>query len=147
MFFRVWKKIGLVILSMGLMVLLLEIYVDNFDIIFIVNICDIICDMKIEGGSGDGISNVILIGINGKVCLDYIILKNVKVMINFKFKMVLCLLSLVLLKIIISGSVSMLMMVIKNLFFGDGSVENIGVVIFCIVILNIFFVINLFIDI
>lgn len=60
------------------MALSLETHADNLDITFTANIRDTTCDMKIEGGSGDGTSNVIPIGTNGKVRLDYIILKMPK---------------------------------------------------------------------
>ena len=49
------------------MALSLETHADNLDITFTANIRDTTCDMKIEGGSGDGTSNVIPIGTNGKV--------------------------------------------------------------------------------
>lgn len=60
------------------MALSLGTHADNLDITFTANIRDTTCDMKIEGGSGDGTSNVIPIGTNGKVRLDYIILKMPK---------------------------------------------------------------------
>lgn len=60
------------------MALSLGTYADNLDITFTANIRDTTCDMKIEGGSGDGSSNVIPIGTDGKVRLDYIILKMPK---------------------------------------------------------------------
>ena len=71
-------KTGLWVLSSSLMALSLGTYADNLDITFTANIRDTTCDMKIEGGSGDGSSNVIPIGTDGKVRLDYIILKMPK---------------------------------------------------------------------
>ncbi|KIF94798.1 fimbrial protein [Enterobacter cloacae] len=142
MLFRAWKKTGLIILSTGLMALSLETHADNLDITFTANIRDTTCDMKIEGGSGDGTSNVIPIGTNGKVRLDYIILKNAKATTNFKLKMVSCPPSLASLKTTISGSASPLTTAIKNSLSGDGSAENIGVAISRTATPNTPFVIN-----
>lgn len=129
MLFEVWKKTGLFIVSAGLMSLPLGTYADNLDITFTANIRDTTCDMKIEGGNGDGSSNVIPIGTNGKVRLDYIILKNAKATTNFKLKMVSCPSSLASLKTTISGSTSPVTTAIKNSLSGEGSAEHIGVAI------------------
>ena len=123
------KKTGLRILSSGLMALSLGAYADNLDITFTANIRDTTCDMKIEGGTGDGTSNVIPIGANGKVRLDYIILKNAKETTSFKLKMVSCPSSLAALKTTISGNASPVVTAIENSLSGEGSAEHIGVAI------------------
>ncbi|MGF6103412.1 fimbrial protein [Enterobacter sp. A4] len=129
MLFEAGKKIGLLILGSGLMALSLISHADNLDITFTANIRDTTCDMEIEGGSGDGTSNVIPIGTSGKVRLDYIILKNAKATTSFKLKMVSCPSSLASLKTTISGNASPVPTAIDNSLSGDGSAENIGVAI------------------
>ncbi len=76
--------------------------------------------MKIEGGSGDGTSNVIPLGLTAR-CASIIILKNAKATTNFKLKMVSCPPSLASLKTTISGSASPLTTAVRTHFPGDGS--------------------------
>lgn len=128
MLFKAGIKTGLLMLSSGMMMSLTS-HADNLDITFTANIRDTTCDMKIEGGSGDGSSNVIPVGTNGKVRLDYIILKSAKATTNFKLKMASCPSSLTSLKTTVSGSASPVTTAIKNSLSGEGSAENIGVAI------------------
>lgn len=127
MLFEAGKKTALLFVSSGLMAMSLATHADSLDITFTANIRDTTCDMKIEGGSGDGTNNVIPIGTSGKVRLDYIVLKNAKATTSFKLKMASCPSSLTSLKTTVSGTASSVTTAIENSLNGDGNAENIGV--------------------
>ncbi|HCN97074.1 MAG TPA: fimbrial protein [Leclercia sp.] len=78
---------------------------DNLDVTFSANIRETTCDIKIDGGTGDGTSNTITLGTDGKARVDDIANGAVK----FPFKLVIteCPSSLTALKTVVSGKASL----------------------------------------
>ncbi len=77
---------------------------DNLDVTFSANIRETTCDIKIDGGTGDGTSNTITLGTDGKARVDDIANGAVK----FPFRLVIteCPSSLTALKTVVSGTAS-----------------------------------------
>jgi len=77
---------------------------DNLDVTFSANIRETTCDIKIDGGTGDGTSNTITLGTDGKARVDDIANGAVK----FPFRLVIteCPSSLTALKTVVSGKAS-----------------------------------------
>lgn len=78
----------------------------NLDVSFTATLRETTCDMKIEGGTGDGSNNTIPIGTGGKTNLADITSGADTASTAFKLKIVQCPDSLAKLKTTISGSVS-----------------------------------------
>ncbi|WP_417314941.1 fimbrial protein [Enterobacter sp.] len=77
---------------------------ENLDLTFSANIRETTCDIKIDGGTGDGTNNTIAIGANGSTRVDTIATGGAKE--NFKLVITECPSSLTALKTAVSGTVS-----------------------------------------
>ncbi|AEX53402.1 fimbrial protein [Rahnella aquatilis CIP 78.65 = ATCC 33071] len=66
------------------------VFAQNVDVTFSANIIETTCEMKLEGGTGNGINNTIPIGSGGKVSLDKIIQNDPAATMTFKIKIVEC---------------------------------------------------------
>jgi len=66
------------------------VYAQNVNVTFSANIIETTCEMKLEGGTGNGINNTIPIGSGGKVSLDKIIAGDNAATATFKIKIVEC---------------------------------------------------------
>ncbi|MGY5366409.1 fimbrial protein [Enterobacter oligotrophicus] len=78
----------------------------NLDVTFTALLRETTCDMKIEGGTGDGKANIIPIGAGGKISLADIASGSESASTTFKLKIIECPASLAGLKTTISGSKS-----------------------------------------
>ena len=77
---------------------------ENLDLTFSANIRETTCDIKIDGGTGDGTNNTITIGANGNTRVDTIATGEAKE--NFKLVITECPSSLVSLKTEVAGTSS-----------------------------------------
>ncbi|WP_368542176.1 fimbrial protein [Enterobacter soli] len=77
---------------------------ENIDLTFSANIRETTCDIKIDGGTGDGTNNTLSIGANGNTRVDTIATGAAKE--NFKLVITECPSSLNALKTSVSGTVS-----------------------------------------
>lgn len=78
----------------------------SLDITFTATLRETTCDMKIEGGTGDGTDNTIPVGSGGKSSLGDIVNGSDAASTTFKLKMVECPSGLSVLKTTVSGSPS-----------------------------------------
>lgn len=78
----------------------------SVDVTFTANIRETTCDMTIEGGTGDGTSNTIPIGSNGKLGLNKITSGDSAAQTDFKLKITECPSSLQSLKTTVQGTPS-----------------------------------------
>ena len=78
---------------------------DNLDVTFSANIRETTCDIKIDGGTGDGTSNTITLGTDGKARVDDI--ANGAVKFPFKLVSTECPSSLTALKTVVSGKAAL----------------------------------------
>lgn len=78
----------------------------NLDVTFTATLRETTCDMKVEGGTGDGSNNTIPIGTNGKTNLADIVNGSDAAAATFKLKIVECPDSLSKLKTTITGTPS-----------------------------------------
>ena len=65
-------------------------FAQNVNVTFSANIIETTCEMRLEGGSGNGINNTIPVGSGGKVGLDKIIAGDNAATATFKIKIVEC---------------------------------------------------------
>ena len=65
-------------------------FAQNVNVTFSANIIETTCEMRLEGGSGNGINNTIPVGSGGKVGLDKIIAGDTAATATFKIKIVEC---------------------------------------------------------
>lgn len=101
----------------------------NLDVTFTATLRETTCDMKIEGGTGDGMNNVIPIGTGGSASLADIVAANDKAAATFKLKIIACPDSLSSLKTTITGDQSgYLPTLIKNAVTKlNGGADYVGV--------------------
>lgn len=78
----------------------------NLDVTFNANVIETTCEMKIEGGTGDGTNNTIPIGTDGKVRIDQIENGEDAVSTSFKIAITECPSSLASIKTTVSGQAS-----------------------------------------
>lgn len=78
----------------------------NLDVTFTATLRETTCDMKIEGGTGDGKANIIPIGTSGKTSLADIVSGSDNASTTFKLKIIECPSSLAGLKTTIAGTKS-----------------------------------------
>ncbi|WP_148243599.1 fimbrial protein [Enterobacter asburiae] len=78
----------------------------NLDVTFTATLRETTCDMKIEGGTGDGKANIIPIGAGGKTSLADITSGSDSATTAFKLKIIECPSSLAGLKTTVSGTAS-----------------------------------------
>ena len=78
----------------------------NLNVTFTATLREVTCDMKIEGGTGDGASNTIPIGTDGKINVIDIINGSDAAGAQFKLKIIDCPNSLVTLKTTVTGTAS-----------------------------------------
>ncbi|AJB69784.1 fimbrial protein [Enterobacter hormaechei] len=78
----------------------------SLDVTFTATLRETTCDMKIEGGTGDGNNNTIPIGTGGKTSLADIVSGSDAASTTFKLKIVNCPASLAKLKTTVTGSAS-----------------------------------------
>jgi len=89
-------------------------YATNLDVTFTATLRETTCDMKIEGGTGDGTNNTIPIGTAGKTNLADIVNGSDAASTQFKLKIAECPDSLAALKTTITGTASPLKTAIAN---------------------------------
>jgi len=98
---------------------------ENLDVTFSANIRETTCDIKIDGGTGDGANNTILLGTDGKTRVDYIAGGNIQS--PFKLVITECPSSLSTLKTSISGTASTVSTALDNsITKAAGGAENVG---------------------
>lgn len=78
----------------------------NLDVTFTATLREVTCDMRIEGGTGDGTDNTIPIGTDGKINVMDIISGSDAASSQFTLRIIECPNSLVTLKTTITGSAS-----------------------------------------
>lgn len=101
---------------------------DNLDVTFNANIRETTCDIKIDGGTGDGTSNTITLGTDGKARVDDIANGAVK----FPFRLVIteCPSSLTALKTVVSGTASDVKTALANsVTVPEGGADNVALAI------------------
>ena len=104
------------------------IHAQNVNVNFSANILETTCEMKLEGGSGNGINNTIPIGSGGKVSLDKIIAGDNAATATFKIKMVECPAGITSIKTTIRGTPSSYVnTLLVNGTSGEGSSSFLGV--------------------
>lgn len=102
---------------------------DNLDVTFSANIRETTCDIKIDGGTGDGTSNTITLGTDGKARVDDIANGAVK----FPFRLVIteCPSSLTALKTVVSGTASDVKTALDNsVTVPEGGAGNVALTIY-----------------
>lgn len=101
---------------------------DNLEVTFSANIRETTCDIKIDGGTGDGTSNTITLGTDGKARVDDIANGAVK----FPFRLVIteCPSSLTALKTVVSGKASDVKTALANsVTVPEGGASNVALAI------------------
>lgn len=121
------KTLARSLCCMALMTLLsgYAVAAENLDVTFSANIRETTCDIKINGGTGDGTNNTITLGTNGKTRVDYIAGGT----INSAFKLVIneCPSSLSALKTSINGTASTVSTALANsIVKASGGAEHVG---------------------
>lgn len=98
---------------------------ENLDVTFSANIRETTCDIKLEGGTGDGTNNTIALGSDGKTRVDNI--AGGTVTSPFMLVIAECPLSLSVLKTSISGTTTTVSTALDNsIVKASGGAENIG---------------------
>ncbi|WP_333851355.1 fimbrial protein [Leclercia sp.] len=101
---------------------------DNLDVSFSANIRETTCDIKIDGGTGDGTSNTITLGTDGKARVDDI--ANGSVTFPFRLLITECPSSLTSLKTVVSGTASEVKTALANSILEPaGGAENVALAI------------------
>ena len=119
----------------------------SVDVTFTANNIETTCEMKLEGGTGNGINNTIPIGSGGKVSLDKIIQNDQAATTSFKIKIVECPAGVTSIKTTIKGTSSSYKntAIISDLS-GEGASSFLGVTIARASATNQPFVINSTVD-
>lgn len=110
------KKVSTLAPLSALLILALQTpsHAADLEVSFTATLRETTCDMKIEGGSGDGTNNTIPIGTAGKTNLADIVNGSDAASTPFKLKITECPDSLAALKTTITGTASALKMAIAN---------------------------------
>ncbi|MEG1209896.1 MAG: fimbrial protein [Leclercia sp.] len=121
------KKMLMRSLCTGALVTLLSGYAaaESLDVTFSANIRETTCDIKIDGGTGEGMSNNIVLGTNGKTRVDHI--AGGTITSPFKLTITACPSSLNALKTTVSGTASTMTTALANsITVGSGGASNVG---------------------
>jgi type 1 fimbria pilin len=103
-------------------------FAQNVNVTFSANIIETTCEMRLEGGSGNGINNTIPVGSGGKVGLDKIIAGDTAATATFKIKIVECPAGVTSIKTTIKGTQSNYVnTLISNGISGEGASSFLGV--------------------
>lgn len=103
-------------------------FAQNVNVTFSANIIETTCEMRLEGGSGNGINNTIPVGSGGKVGLDKIIAGDTAATATFKIKIVECPAGVTSIKTTIRGTQSNnVNTLISNGVSGEGASSFLGV--------------------
>ncbi len=103
-------------------------FAQNVNVTFSANIIETTCEMRLEGGSGNGINNTIPVGSGGKVGLDKIIAGDTAATATFKIKIVECPAGVTSIKTTIRGTQSNYVdTLISNGVSGEGASSFLGV--------------------
>lgn len=103
-------------------------FAQNVNVTFSANIIETTCEMRLEGGSGNGINNTIPVGSGGKVGLDKIIAGDNAATATFKIKIVECPAGVTSIKTTIRGTPSSYVnTLITNGVAGEGASSFLGV--------------------
>jgi type 1 fimbria pilin len=106
----------------------MSVFAQSVNVTFTANVLETTCEMKLEGGSGNGKNNTIPIGAAGKVSLDKIISRDNAAAAIFKIKIVECPGGLTSIKTTINGTPSgYLNTALTNGLSGEGTSSFIGV--------------------
>ena len=98
---------------------------ENLDVTFSANIRETTCDIKLDGGTGDGTNNTITLGTDGKTRVDHI--AGGTIASPFKLVITECPASLTSLKTSINGSTSVVSTALdNNIVKASGGAENVG---------------------
>ncbi|PLR38824.1 fimbrial protein [Chimaeribacter californicus] len=101
----------------------------DVEVVFKANIMETTCEMKITGGTGDGLNNTLKIGPGGKVGLDKLIAGNTDAAATFTLDIVGCPGSLKSLKTSVNGAASgyLATAIRNNVAVGEGGADYVGV--------------------
>lgn len=103
-------------------------FAQNVNVTFSANIIETTCEMRLEGGSGNGINNTIPVGSGGKVGLDKIIAGDTAATATFKIKIVECPAGVTSIKTTIKGTQSNYAdTLITNGISGEGASSFLGI--------------------
>lgn len=98
---------------------------DNLDLTFSANVRETTCDIRIDGGTGDGTNNTIILGTDGKARVDHV--ADGSVTSPFKLVITECPSSLTALKTQVSGTVSPVKTALANSISSEsGGAPNVG---------------------
>lgn len=100
---------------------------DNLNLTFSANVRETTCDIKIDGGTGDGTSNTITLGTEGKSRVDHVV--NGSVTSNFKLVITECPSSLTSLKTQVSGTAATSTALANSIASSSGGAANVGLTI------------------